>query len=104
MLTVLPLFFAQTEPIDVRSIANPFDYGLAIGTITVLFAILFYLGREVVSRFDKISSENREQVQAILAAHKSERNEWKEDSQARAAKIDQLCDRMIHALAKHEER
>ncbi len=101
---MLPKFLAQLEPIDVRSIADPFDYGLAIGTISILFAILFYLGREVISRFDKISSDNRQQIQEILADHRSERDEWQSESAARTAKIDQLCDRMIHALAKHEER
>ena len=101
---MLFVFLSQVEPVTVRSLTNPYDYGLAIGTIIVLFAIMFYLGREVVARFDKISAENRTQIQAILADHRSERDEWQSESAARTAKIDQLCDRMIHALAKHEEK
>lgn len=96
------MFSLLQEPVTVRSLTNPFDYGLAIGTIIVLFAILYFLGREVVARFDKITMENRDQIQAILDAHRDERDEWKAESSARTAKIDQLCDRMIRALTKHE--
>lgn len=94
---------SQVEPVTVRSLTNPYDYGLAIGTIIVLFAFMFYLGREVIARFDKISADNRKQIQAILTDHRSERDEWQTESTSRTAKIDQLCDRMIHALAKQEK-
>jgi hypothetical protein len=96
-------FLAQ-DPVTVRALTNPFDYGLAVGTIIVLFAILWYLGRETVNQFYKISAENRRQIQAILADHRSERDEWQTESTSRTAKIDDLCDRMIHALARHEEK
>ena len=92
------------DPVTVRALTNPFDYGLAVGTIIILFAILWYLGRETVAKFEKINVDNREQVEKIIEDHREERNEWRRESLTRTQKIDDLCDRMIHALARHEEK
>ncbi len=91
------------DPVTVRALTNPFDYGLAIGTIIILFAILWYLGRETVAKFDKISTDNSDKIREILISHREERDEWRRESLTRTQKIDDLCDRMIHALARHEE-
>lgn len=95
------LILAQ-DPVTVRALTNPFDYGLAVGTIVTLFALLYYLGKQTVIRFDSISKENREQIEKIIEDHREERNEWRTESLSRTQKIDDLCDRMIHALARHE--
>ena len=104
MLTVLPLFLSQVEPIDVRAITNPLDAGIAIGTITILFALLFYLGKDVLSRFEKISTQNRETIKSILRDHREERDDWNAEYQKSTEKMVVLCDRMIHALAKEETK
>ena len=96
------VFVLAQDPVTVRALTNPFDYGLAVGTIIVLFAILWYLGRETVAKFDKISADNRETIEKIIEDHRGERNEWRVESLGRTQKIDDLCDRMIHALARHE--
>lgn len=102
---MLPIkFLCQVEPIDVRAITNPFDAGLAIGTITILFALLFYLGKDVLSRFEKISTQNRETIKSILNDHREERDDWNAEFQKSSDKMVTLCDRMIHALAKSEEQ
>ena len=97
------IFLLAQDPVTVRAITNPFDYGLAVGTIIVLFSLLWYLGRETVAKFDKISADNRETVEKIIEDHREERNEWRVESLGRTQKIDDLCDRMIHALARHED-
>ena len=89
---------AQDPVTTVRALTNPFDYGLAVGTIATLFGLLYYLGRVTIERFDKISRENREQLEKIFEDHREERNEWRRESLTVAQKIDELCDRMIHAL------
>lgn len=101
---MLPIILCQVEPIDVRAITNPFDAGLAIGTITILFALLFYLGKDVLGRFEKISTQNRETIKSILSDHREERDDWQAEFSKYSEKMGILCDRMIHALAKNEEQ
>ena len=96
------IFLLAQDPVTVRALTNPFDYGLAVGTIIVLFAVLYYLGKQTIQRFDSITQNNSEKIREILMSHREERDEWRIESLGRTQKIDDLCDRMIHALARHE--
>ena len=97
-------FLAQVEPISVKPITNVFDAGLAIGTISLLFGVLFILGKDVLSRFEKISTLNREAIKGILKDHREERDDWQAEFAKSSEKMSVLCDRMIHALAKEERQ
>ncbi len=96
-------FLAQADPVTVKSITNPYDYGIAIGTIIVLFFVLYQLGSKVINRFDEIASKHDETIRMLHDEHKDERAIWRDESFRRTEKIDDLCDRMIHALARHEK-
>jgi hypothetical protein len=96
-------FLAQVDPVTVKSITNPFDYGIAIGTIIILFFVLYQLGSKVIHRFDEIATKHDDTIRKLHDEHKDERAIWREESQQRTQKIDSLCDRMIACLAKFGE-
>ena len=91
------------DPVTVKSVTNPFDYGIAIGTIIVLFFVLYQLGSKVIQRFDQIATKHDETIRMLHEEHKDERTVWRDESQRRTEKIDSLCDRMIACLAKFGE-
>jgi len=95
-------FLLQIDPVPVKTITNPFDYGIAIGTIIILFFVLYQLGSKVITRFDEIATKHDETIRMLHDEHKTERVVWREESQTRTEKIDHLCDRMIHILSKFD--
>lgn len=97
----------STLPLDV------WDYGLSIGVITVLFLGIYYL-------FNHFTKANKEQAEAYLvssreqaseftstlqvmtAEHKSERDEWRSDSNKREERAMKVCDELIRTI--HENK
>ena len=76
------------------------DMGLAIGTITSLFAFIWFAFGRVLKQFETIAAKHDETVRVMLETHHSERMIWRDEGRRRSEKIDALCDRMIAALSK----
>jgi hypothetical protein len=82
---------------------NPFDYGLSVGVIVVLLFVLRYSIKTGLEKFDEQAARHDNTVREIIEGHLNERSEWRSESSERATKINELCDRMIRALAKFGE-
>ena len=76
------------------------DYGLAIGTITSLFAFIWFAFGRVLKQFETIAAKHDETVRMMHEEHHAERLVWRDEGRRRSEKIDALCDRMIAALSK----
>lgn len=95
------LLMQVVDPAEAMSRALPmWDYGLAIGTITSLFAFIWFAFGRVLKQFETIAAKHDETVRVMLETHHAERMVWRDEGRRRSEKIDALCDRMIAALSK----
>lgn len=99
-MTIL-LLMQVADPAEAITRALPvWDMGLAIGTITSLFAFIWFAFGRVLKQFETIAEKHDETVRVMLETHHSERMIWRDEGRRRSEKIDALCDRMIAALSK----
>ena len=95
------MFFLQVAADAPMASSFPmWDFGLAIGVISSLFAFIWFAFGRVLRQFETIAAKHDETVRVMLETHHAERMIWRDEGRRRSEKIDALCDRMIAALSK----
>jgi hypothetical protein len=95
------LFLLQVvEPEVITQVLPVWDFGLAIGTISSLFAFIWFAFNRTLRQFEKIAFKHDETIRIMCEEHHAERMIWRDEGRRRSEKIDALCDRMIAALSK----
>lgn len=79
---------------------NFFDYGIAVGVILCLFFIVWFGGRHVLEKFEKISRHHDDTIRAISEQHREERKEWRDEANDRVAHINELLEKTLDSLRK----